>query len=377
MPSDRRLLFCAFVVLALVRPAAAQAPAAQAGGTPEEDDSQTPVTNAGPIIPFLEGTDVFFSLRRDTVFEADIMPHLVVFQDFSDVIDITEQARRALVAGGPRVKRFAVAVSGTPAVRIRMFEDVSRPVRTPSYMPRGNFQVIWARNVEAVAAGYTGASQLTAPAGPGRDPSAAGDPRQVSLWEGHAIVGHHSNGQDGCFFQDEERIDEECVSVLPIAGDRLVNKRDGSFSTNYVRAGLNYRRNTLDGDLWALKEWGFRAAIEYHPRAWIDDDIEEIYGRTRFNVDGTYALRELPWCPRRAEATAGFQVIAGHPESVWPVAITVQGTCFPTRQGGWGFFVRYYGGQDYYNLGLLENIQRVHVGATFNQSGFFRFRRSE
>jgi hypothetical protein len=35
------------------------------------------------------------------------------------------------------------------------------------------------------------------------------------------------------------------------------------------------------------------------------------------------------------------------------------------------------GGQDYYNLGLLENIQRVHVGATFNQSGFFRFRRSE
>jgi hypothetical protein len=48
--------------------------------------------------------------------------------------------------------------------------------------------------------------------------------------------------------------------------------------------------------------------------------------------------------------------------------------CYPTRQGGWGIFVRYYGGQDYYNLGLLDNIQRVHVGATFNQSGFFRFR---
>ena len=26
------------------------------------------------------------------------------------------------------------------------------------------------------------------------------------------------------------------------------------------------------------------------------------------------------------------------------------------------------------NLGLLENIHRVHVGATFNQTGFFRFR---
>ena len=31
------------------------------------------------------GTDVFFALREDTVFEADIRPHLVGFQNFTDI----------------------------------------------------------------------------------------------------------------------------------------------------------------------------------------------------------------------------------------------------------------------------------------------------
>ena len=55
-------------------------------------------TNSGPIIPFLEGTDVFVSIektpdgwRRDTVFEGDIFPHLVVYQNFTDVIDAGRQ----------------------------------------------------------------------------------------------------------------------------------------------------------------------------------------------------------------------------------------------------------------------------------------------
>jgi hypothetical protein len=56
--------------------------------------------------------------------------------------------------------------------------------------------------------------------------------------------------------------------------------------------------------------------------------------------------------------------------SVYP-----QFSCFPWENGGWGFFVRFYSGQDYYNIGFLERINRLHFGATFNQSGFFRFRK--
>jgi hypothetical protein len=336
---------------------------AQPAAAPGDDaqDARPTVTNAGPLIPFLEGTDVFFALREDTVFEADIRPHLVGFQNFTDILDIEEQALR------DRPKTFAFSFSGTPAVRLRMFEQVSRPVRTPSYMPRGQAQMIWARNLSPVAQAF-----VRAAGGP------LAEVEQVSLWEAHVIVGHHSNGQDGCFWQDEERDgDDECVSVLPIVGERQVNKQDGSFSTNFIRVGMNYRRNYLDRDLWANREWGFRADFEYHPRGWVDSVMVDLYGRARTGLAGTYATRELRWCPKRADATGSVQAIAGHPESVWPVIVTAQFSCFPTRQGGWGIFVRYYGGQDYYNLGLLDNIQRVHVGATFNQSGFFRFRRTE
>jgi hypothetical protein len=345
----RPLLSCALLLGVGVQVAFAQ----DTASTPRTE--RTTVTNPGPIVPFLEGTDVFFSLKEDTIFEADILPHLIAYQNFDDVLNIDTQR-----AKGGKVKQFAIAVSGTPGVRLRMFESVSSPVRTPSYMPRGDFQLLWARNVAPFVQELTGRPT----------------DNQVSIWEGHAVVGHHSNGQDGCFWQDEQRIDEVCVIVAPVEGDRQVNKHDGSFSTNYVRFGMNYSRNILDENLWARREWGFKVDVEYHPRAWVDDQVVDIYGRTRFKFGGTIASREVSWCPKRIEGKGGLEAIVGHPDSVWPVAVMAQFTCFPTPRGGWGFFVRYYGGQDYYNLGLLDNIQRVQVGATFYQSAFFRFRRA-
>ena len=64
-------------------------------------------------------------------------------------------------------------------------------------------------------------------------------------------IGHHSNGQDGCLFADEIRVpDGECVAALPSqSGPRPINKRDGSFSTNYVRVGLDYERLRLSHEL--------------------------------------------------------------------------------------------------------------------------------
>ena len=52
---------------------------------------------------------------------------------------------------------------------------------------------------------------------------------------------------------------------------------------------------------------------------------------------------------------------------------SAQVSCFPTEHGGWGLFARLYRGQDYYNVGFLDHITRLHIGATFNQTGFFRF----
>lgn len=347
--------------------AAQAAPCAAEQPAQAQDDGRKTVTNAGPIVPFLEGTDVFFAVGQDTVFEADIMHHGIAFQTFSDVLDLDRQARE--LATRKRPSPFAFSVSGTPGVRVRMLEAVSRPVRTPSWMPRGNVQLIWVRNLAPVAAAYARAQrqELAIEAAPG-------NPSEVSLWEVHGIVGHHSNGQDGCFYEEQERgDDEECRFEEPIAGAPTVNTTDGSFSTNYVRIGLNYRRNRLDAESWADREWGVKGDIEYHPKSWMDSDIVETYGRTRLALVGVFASREWSWCPKRAEVSAGAQFIIGRQDDSDPVAFTIQGSCFPTLKGGWGYFIRFYSGQDYYNIRFFNDIRRLHVGFTYSQSGFFRF----
>ena len=80
----------------------------------------------------------------------------------------------------------------------------------------------------------------------------------------------------------------------------------------------------------------------------------------------------LPIC---RDFRASIKIIPGRPDDLSPVAVTLQASCFPSSQGGWGFFARFYRGQDYYNIGFMEDVKRFHIGATFNQDGFFHFYR--
>lgn len=331
-----------------------------------QERPNTSETNAQPIVPFLEGTDVFTAFRGDTRFEANIFPHLIAYQNYTDLLDVTRLRARQ------KVRPFAFAISGTPAVRIRMFNERSAPVRTPSYMPRGNFQMIWARNLDQ-AARMTSAQRSSAWTSFKQSAVAT-----VSLYEAHVVVGHHSNGQDGCLYTNEVPSGRggECVEV-PGSAPRAINTKDGSFSTNYVRVGGNYRRNYLDEAGWSGLEWGVRFEVEYHPRPWVDERIVDQYGRLREEVGFATASRGWRWCGRRAEISGLLRFIHGAPEGVSPVIKQAEIDCFPWNNGGWGFFVRYYHGQDYYNIAFLRNISRVQAGATFNQGGFFRFRSNE
>jgi hypothetical protein len=313
MPSHVLLTVCRGVLALTAWLWVAGAASAQAPAPPAAAGRAAGIeTNSGPIIPFLEGTEVFTPVRRDVVFEADIFPHLVAFQSFADVIDLDSQEQEGLQTMG-------VVISGTPAVRLRMFEERSRPVRTPSYMPRGNFQFIWAGKIREVV---TIAQTLQAIAAPS-------PVLWIPLFEAHAIIGHHSNGQNGCTFDDEELIqsptDEahECAlkpTAVPGAGaaDRPINTMDGSFSTNYIRTGMNFRQNRLDNTLRADFEWGFRADFEYHPRAWVDDDIVDTYGRVRTEVATSFAAREIPGCGKRLDLTGSIKFISGRPSDVSP-----------------------------------------------------------
>jgi hypothetical protein len=370
-----RSMFICFLTFALT-PCAAFV-SAQTNGGPAETE-----TNRGPIIPFLEATEVFWTLRGGGSWfpnrlEGDIFPHLVVYQNFSDVLNLDQQRQR----GVARFRERSISISGTPAVRLRMLRETSAPVRTPSFMPKGNVQFFWVRGLKDAATDQQ--RSVAAASAADRVAQAAdvlGSIRRVSLWEGHFIIGHHSNGQDGCLSLDQQRDPdtEECLPVDARLDAGTINRQDGSFSTNYMKFGVNYSRNWLNAGATApaTRELRFRAEWEVHPKAWMDEDMVDLYGRQRLNLGVAYALRNLPGCRRRAEGSGSVSWNPGVDPSVTELSNILQVSCFPWLNGGWGFFVRLYSGQDYYNVGFLDEITRVHVGMTFNQTDFFRFRRS-
>ena len=309
------------------------------------------------LVPFLEGTDVFWTLPgivgdvsldngSPYLLEADIFPHLIGYQSFTNLLQVDPDED-----GG----RFGWSISGTPAVRIRMLKDKSNPIRTPSYMPRVNAQVFWATS-------STGGVDFLVPGT--ADPGGL----TVHLLEGHVNVGHHSNGQDGCLTQ-------ECAPVERHLTPELINRRDGNFSTNYWRIGINYSYNRwLDNRpaQYSQADSERRLKVEFESHFATFDDMAPYYARNRIHLEKAYAKRGVGMCKKRSEWAVSVVRNLGSFEDVPTGSLNIQWSCFLSERGGWGFFVRYYGGQDYYNIGFMDNISRLHVGFTYNQGDFFR-----
>jgi hypothetical protein len=302
------------------------------------------------VVPFLEGTKVFVNAPRgDIKFEADIQPNLVVSQNFSDKLVIEESLAPP---GQPLRWRVAYSLVGTPRVRLRMLDERSAPVRTPSYMPKGTLMVMFFRGEKT-------------------------EPRhRVGIWSPELTVGHHSNGQDGCLFTTDVLIDGDCAGPQDLS---QINRTVGSFATNYVRLGGRYRREWLTTINAGLPDEehigttqltvGLFADVHFNTAS----RLEPFYGTRRFH--GTFGVgRQLSRvCKSRAAASASVYYVGHKPDGVPPLAVQIDGLCTFTPKGGWGAFVRYFDGQDYYNLAFGEHIHRLQVGIQYEQDGFLRF----
>jgi len=332
-----------------------------------------------PVGPFVFLVDDKVSLEPDgsylfqhtdggLVFEAQIAPDIRIVDNFGGALD------RVLEPDRPRV--FAYSVFGTFLTRLRMFNETSNPVRTPSYMPKATIQMAWLKNRSARAAADE--QFLRGP---------------VEMWLVNVIpFGHHSNGQNGCLFVQQARINDECEpQEIAVAGPQDVNVENGSFSTNYIRAGLEYRRLYPDGDdpidLRAItrREWGIGGSIELNPSGYvggsISDTLKHLYGATRYRVTADIAAGNwrapIPLLDRvncgRAWVDGSVMFISEHAPSVDDVATAVEAACLPAGWGGAGLFIRFYRGQDYYNAAFMENIARLQFGVTFLQGKFLAF----
>lgn len=314
-------------------------------GVAAGQDRTLPEADRRQVVPFLEGTDVFITAPRgDLIFEADIQPNLVVSQNFSDKLIVDESLTGQW--------RIAYSIVGTPRVRLRMFDERSAPVRTPSYMPKGSASVMFFRG------------ERTAPR------------HRVGIWAAQLTVGHHSNGQDGCLFEADVLVDDDCIGSPDLS---RINRKDGSFSTNFVRIGGRYRREWLSTinagqpteEHLGTSQLTFGVDVDLHFNT--DERVAPLYGEHRARGYAEVARRFSRVCRNRAAASVAASFVGTEPETVPPIAYQVDGVCTFTPHGGWGAFVRYYDGQDYYNLAFAQHIRRVQFGVRYEQDGFLRF----
>ena len=316
-----------------------------------------------------DGSYLFNHTDSDLIFEAQIAPDVRIVDNFSEALN------RVLDNDRPRV--FAYSFFGTFLTRLRMFDEVSDPVRTPSYMPKATAQFAWLKNLSTADPATAGEQFLKGP---------------VEMWLISAIpFGHHSNGQNGCLFKNQVRTEEECLPAPPPdPGPEDVNTENGSFSTNYIRVGAEYRRLYPDGDdpvdvrAVTRREWGVGGSIELNPRGFVggslSDTLRPLYGANRYRLTADFAAGNarapIPLLNKincgRAWVEGSVMFIQGGAPSVENV-IAVEAACLLAPWGGAGLFLRYYQGQDYYNAAFLENINRLQFGMTFLQGKFLAF----
>lgn len=331
------------------------------GGSASAQD--TPFIASGGSRPLLrpDGTYVFQHLpHSDLVFEGQIAPRIII-------IDSIGKATRRVLREGKR-PAWGYQVSTTPMVKLRMFDETSNPVRTPSYMPKGTFQLARFQNVSKSSDSDSNEFNQ----GP------------VAMWLIDTIpFGHHSNGQNGCLFTSEARDAEgECQETMASA-TKIVNKENGSFSTNYIEAMAFYGRMYLDsegaaaGEFATRWEWRAGVGIQLNPEGYvggsITPELSDLYGATRVLAGAMTAHRDTWRCGRSA-LEVRLQYLTDAPAGIPSLITQAEGACFPKRWGGAGLFVRIYHGQDYYNLGFAEKITRLQFGVTLQRDQFLSFR---
>ena len=228
----------------------------------------------------------------------------------------------------------------TPKVIIRMYREDSEPVSTPSYLPQLTL--------------YHQLNNL--------------NPLKSNIFYIFGRVVHHSNGQDGDFYNE----------------DGTINTINGSFSTNYIEVGFFFAK------IFSLHPNAtefFRSSIEYHPKNLQDKVLNDKYGNVRWHndikifkftkeaftsifsgngkrEDGSEKQKERPYI--RANVNTTF--IFGEMEDVdvldfskrFGGSITLSYN--PKYLEDVCLFVQYYYGQDYYNIHFENTLSELRIG---------------
>jgi hypothetical protein len=259
------------------------------------------------------------------------------------------------------IHHWAFAPSFTLQMQIRFLRTTSSPVRTPSFMPRLNFQVF-----------------------------------RLDFNTGHAKyreiemvfhLGHHSNGQENCSFTANRLDDQNCPPFDTNNPDySRTNLINGGFGTNYLALGGHGKWVTdVDGNNYARTSWSGGVVGEYHPTNFgpggLDDVHSRLYGQTRVRFEGEFQRMtdlmvsgRLPHAVGHARVAAAVEAIFGTGPGIAPYVAWVEASRTFLELGGAGLFARVYSGQDYYNINYVNRIDiQVHAGVIIDFSTPLQF----
>ncbi|MGC3943862.1 MAG: hypothetical protein QM762_04870 [Chryseolinea sp.] len=233
-----------------------------------------------------------------------------------------------------------------PQVMIRMLDKKSQPIRNPSYKVYLTYY------------------------------------KEIKFWEKSflkrifydnaimfASLAHHSNGQDGSFYVSDSTNE--------------VNTENGNFSTNFLELGISaYQIKEFDKNLFSIRE--VKAWMEVHPPKWSDDDSYKLYGNFRLygkvGIVGPFRKRENDgvnnWLQRSSlELKSGW--IFGDMDGAAQLdfykrfVLDLTYKYYPRWFDEVAFFLRFYQGQDYYNIYFVNDpLTQLSVGITSNIMSF-------
>ena len=218
----------------------------------------------------------------------------------------------------------------TPQIILRMYNEESLPVRTPSYMPH-------------ITVYYSLGKKLS-----------------IDNFTVFGKIAHHSNGQEDDFYLENGKI----------------NYHSGNFSTNYFEAGLI--KTFYNGEHKAAQF--FSTSFQIDPEGFLDEEVRNLYSRYRWN--NQFSLFKLPYESEDNKKNKTKFSIKGQftwlfgDVNEWEtfsfdrVIASVTLYYHPSFLEDIGLFAQYYHGQDYYNIYFPKSRDIIRIGFMTDQ---FRF----
>ncbi|WP_335966140.1 hypothetical protein [Galbibacter sp. PAP.153] len=238
---------------------------------------------------------------------------------------------------------YAVYASFQP--QLRMYNETSKPIKTPSYKILFGWQPI------------------------------------IKTQENNFLTlaiesGHYSNGQSKSAFSeaydDESEESKEIYKTITDNTDlsEMLNRQSGNFSTNLTRLSINYRINHFDKNNRPNRIHSFTLAYQlYHDRflgifnfgGYNPEDID-IYGRHQLEFKYEYSAY---WNKMRYVVGQDVFVHFGAHPSTEPYRVQSRAILFPWDTD-LGFIAQFSAGFDDYNYRFVDSYARFSVGITWD-----------